>query len=164
MKRMAKLDRIILIVLIIFLPIIGSFVFYEELFLDVNYDLKEVERDDYNGIEKLKLKGEVTELIKDVGRPYHGTGIIRINILQSNITSYDPREYQANYICIIKQNKAEFYSGIPYYANVGDKIEIDIPNNSAFLTNSSGKKHNLGLSIYGRDFFDYISINNYQKI
>lgn len=161
---MKKIDRNILIILIIFLPIIGSFVFYEEIFLDVNYDLKEVERYDYNGIQNLKLQGEVTEIVRDVGRAYHGTGIIRINVITSNVDTYDPREYQANYICIIKNDKAEFYSNIPYYAQVGDLIEIDIPNNMAHIIDEGGKKHKIGLSIYGRDFFDYVSAKKYQKI
>lgn len=161
---MKKLDRNILIILIIFLPIIGSFVFYEEIFLDVNYDLKEVERYDYHGIQNLKLQGEITELVRDVGRAYHGTGIIRIKVITSNVNTYDPREYQANYICIIKKDKAEFYSNIPYYAQVGDLIEIDIPNNIAHVIDEGGKKHKIGLSIYGRDFFDYVSAKSYQKI
>jgi hypothetical protein len=161
---MKKLDRNILIAFIIFLPIIGSFIFYEEIFLDVNYDLKEVERYDFNGVQNLKLQGEVTELVRDVGRAYHGTGIIRISIIKSNVTTYDPRANQANYICIIKNDKAEFYSNIPYYAQAGDTIEIDIPNNIAYVTDESGKRHKIGLSIYGRDFFDYVSAKNYQKI
>src|SRR5690554_6831108 len=70
-----------------------------------------VDKDNFRGIENLYLIGVVTSTEKVVNKwqGYHGRGIIRINIIKSNMEKYDPRNKQVNYYCILKGRKAEVY-------------------------------------------------------
>ena len=162
---MKKKNRILLIFIIILLPLVGSFVFYDKIFLNVDYSLKEVDEDNFSGIENLKLKGEVINSQKRFNRSFHGMGILKVNIINSNFKNYDPREYQANYYCIIKNSIAEIYVKGVSDIRKEDTVYIDISKKEARVYNSKRKfKRNLSYTIYPRSFFDYIKHNGYQKI
>ena len=162
---MKKKNRILLIFIIILLPLIGSIVFYDKIFLNVDYSLKEVDEDNSSGIENLKLKGEVINSQKRFNRSFHGMGILKVNIINSNFKNYDPREYQANYYCIIKNSIAEIYVKGVSDIRKEDTVYIDISKKEARVYNSKRKfKRNLSYMIYPRSFFDYIKHNGYQKI
>ena len=79
--------------------------------LSKNDELRIVDEKDFDGINDLELKGIIysTQKLQNELQGYHGRGIIRVNILESNINEYDPRDKQSNYFCIIKNGKAEIY-------------------------------------------------------
>ena len=80
---MEKKNRILLIFIIILLPLVGSFVFYDKIFLNVDYSLKEVDEDNFSGIENLKLKGKVINSQKKFDRAFHGMGILKVDIINA---------------------------------------------------------------------------------
>jgi len=75
----------------------------------IHNDTKNENKINKAGLEDLDLQlvGVVDTVIK--GSNYHDFGIIRLNIISSNIQEYDPRTNQKYYFCIIKNGIAEMY-------------------------------------------------------
>ena len=122
------------------------------------------------GIENLRLKGIVYCVMPSInnGR-YHGTGIIRLKILNSNIHSYDPRGRQKVYYCIIKEGKAEIYTGlfavVGYQPTIGDTILLNIKKRNLLVIKQGDTVHKFGTSIHPyTPFYEYIKEHGYQKL
>ena len=123
----------------------------------------EKEWEDFSGVN-IKLKGVVYSINNNVNRGnFHGRGIIRINITETNTKSYDPRKKQWNYYCIIKDNRAELYDNHVDNTSVGDTIEIDTKEKTIKWLNSDKSKQIYNLSNGEVEFFDYIKENNLQE-
>lgn len=123
-----------------------------------------IEKDweDFSGVN-IKMKGVVYFVDGSVNKGnFHGRGITRINILVSNTKSYDPRNIQLNYYCIIKNNKAELYDNHVRNTSVGDTIEIDTNEKTIKWLNSNKSNQIYDLSNGEVSFFDYIIQNKLQ--
>lgn len=119
---------------------------------------------DFSGLDNLKMKGVVYYVNNDVRNGfYHGRGIMRVNILDSNINYYNPKKQQRNYYCIIKNQKAEIYDNHVSYINVGDTITIDTKKQVLYWVNNKGVNYEYSISIGEPDFFRFITENKLQK-
>ncbi|MGG5209280.1 hypothetical protein ACQWU4_10035 [Chryseobacterium sp. MIQD13] len=116
---------------------------------------------DFDDLSNLKMKGVIFYVNKDIGNGYHGRGVVRINILETNITSYDPSKYQENYYCKIKGKEAEIYDNNLRDMNVGDTIQIDT---TVSWKNLKNEKFEYSISIGEPAFFEYIKENKLQKL
>ena len=152
--------RIIAIVFSVFLILLFSCNFFSGNGINV------VERDDFRGIENLYLVGAVDSIQQIINKleGYHGKGIIRVNIVKSNMDEYDPRNQQANYYCIIKNGEAEIYEH-PGRLKKGDTITLDVGKRKIIYHHSN---ENLGglcnIWISPASFFDFIKKKEYQKL
>jgi hypothetical protein len=160
-----KITTTILVVMVVTsLVLFNLYMFRDDIFYRPNDDLKVVGIKNFKGIEKLKLMGEVYEVVDNIGN-YHGMGIIRINIIESNIEYYDPRDKQANYYCIIKGEQAEFYVKGVSDIKPNDSIYVSILDRKSLVHNSQRDfSRKLSLLVYPRNFFDFIKRKGYQKI
>lgn len=127
-----------------------------------------VDRDDFRGIEDLYLLGVVssTEKVVNKMQGYHGRGIVRVSVIKSNMTIYDPRNTQANYYCILKGGKAEIYEH-PGNLKKGDTIILDVKERKIIYYYNKSHKDFGGLSniwIGPPSFFKYIKKKGYQKL
>lgn len=160
------MNRKYLIFIIAFVVIVCCFLLFTKNGLGhyQNDTLKEVGVYDFAGIENLKLKGTVMSKKPNISN-FNDTGILRIKIIRSNIKHYDPREYQANYYCIIMNGKAEVYINTLEPVKIGDTISIDIRDNKTVIYNTQRSFHQLRtpIRIYPRDFFDYIKREGYSE-
>lgn len=127
-----------------------------------NEEKATVDEFDFQELKNLKLTGIVYSIDDGIGNGYHGRGIIRVNIVESNINYYDPRDVQQNYYCIIKNNAAEIYGTSASYVNVGDTILID---GSSKVLNYYNKKKmgKVKMWIGPPSFFKMIKKRGYQK-
>lgn len=131
-----------------------------------NDKLQVVDRDDFKGIETLYLIGTVDSIQQVMNKleGYHGRGIIRLNIIKSNIDKYDPRKKQANYYCIIKNNEAEIYEH-PGGLKKGDTVILDVNNRKITYHFSNGELGGLrNIWIRPASFFYFIKKKGYQKL
>jgi hypothetical protein len=133
---------------------------------------KKINNDNNSKIEKnwddltdinLKMKGVVYFVNNKIGNGYHGRGILRINLIESNLKSYDPRNKQLNYYCIVNNGKAELYDNHVSYAKIGDTIEIDTNEGTIKWLNKEKSNLVYSLSIGETHFFDFIKKGNYQE-
>lgn len=121
-----------------------------------------VDKVNFQGLKDLKLTGVVYFINKDIGNGYHGRGIIRVNIIKSNITHYDPRDSQVNYYCIIKNNMAEIYGTSASYLNIGDTIKIDAES-KILNFNNKNKSGKIRMWIGPPQFFKMIKTKGHQE-
>jgi predicted NUDIX family phosphoesterase len=152
--------RIITIIFSIFLTVLFSCKFFKGNGINV------VDRDDFRGIENLYLVGVVDSIQRVINKMegYHGRGIIRVNIIKSNINEYDPRNRQVNYYCIIKNGKAEIYEH-PGRLKKGDTITLDVKERKIIYHHSNGNLGGLSnIWISPVSFFDFIKKKGYQKL
>ena len=100
----------------------------------------------------LQLVGVVDTL--EEGRNYHGYGIIRVKIINSNIQEYDPRSQQEFYFCIIKNGIAEIYTHT--FVTKVDTITINTKGKIiSYIKN--GRKEQGSISINAnKDYYNYI--------
>jgi len=149
---------------VVALVLFNLYMFRDDIFYRPNDNLKVVDVKDFRGIENLKLTGEVYEVVDNIGN-YHGTGILRVNIIETNIEYYDPRDHQANYYCIIKNGKAELYVKGVSDIKPNDSILVNISEEKSIVFNSK-RNYNRQLSfiVYPRRFFDFIKRKGYQEI
>lgn len=111
----------------------------------------------------LKMKGVVYFVNNKIGNGYHGRGIVRVNLIESNIKSYDPRNKQLNYYCILANGKAELYDNHVSYTKIGDTIEINTKEKTIKWLNKEKSNLIFSLSIGETQFFDFIKDNKYQE-
>lgn len=133
----------------------------------VEKGLEEVEIRNFKGIEHLKLTGTVYDVQKVENKwlGYGGREIIRINIVKSNMTNYDPRETQANYFCIIKNEKAEIYAWGWDKLKNGDTLKLDIEKRMLrFIVEGEEDMIINDIWISYVDFFNFIKKQGYQKL
>jgi hypothetical protein len=132
---------------------------------------KKINKENNNKIEKnwddlsdinLKMKGVVYFVNNKIGNGYHGRGIVRINLIESNLKSYDPRNKQLNYYCIVNNGKAELYDNHVSYAEIGDTIEINTNEKTIKWLNKEKSNLIYSLSIGEIQFFDFIKENKHQ--
>lgn len=109
----------------------------------------------------LKLKGKVYDVNNKIGNGFHGRGIMRVEVLESNIKQYDPRKKQANYYCIINDSIAEIYD---YYReiSIGDTVLIDTNEEVIEWVNKPKKGKKYSISIGEVSFFDFLREQNYK--
>lgn len=137
------------VILLIAIFVIGAIVFFS-LENKSQREVNKVGLEDLN----LQLVGVVNSI--DPGRNYHGYGIIRLKIINSNIQEYDPRSQQEFYFCIIKNGIAEMYDHVSGTSK-GDTLVYDTKVKlGSFLRN--GKKEEEGsISINAnKDYYNYI--------
>ena len=121
---------------------------------------------DWNDFSDLdiELKGVVYSVNNNINNGnFHGRGIILVNIIESNTESYDPRDKQLNYYCIIKNNKAELYDNHVDNTSVGDTIFLSTKNQTIRWNNKNKEKQIYSISIGEVSFFDYIIEKKLQK-
>src|SRR5690554_2636622 len=161
-----KIDfkTIVIVVALIALGSLNFYMFRDEIFNKPKDNLYEVDIKNFRGIEDLKLTGVIYEVIDNIGN-YHGTGILRVNIIETNVEYYDPRDHQANYYCIIKNGKAELYVKGVSDIKPNDSIFVNISQEKSIVFNSK-RNYNRQLSfiVYPRRFFDFIKRKGYQEI
>lgn len=121
-----------------------------------------VAKDNFQGIDSLRLKGVVYELNSNI-RGFHGRGIIRLDIIETNIDFYDPRDKQANYYLIIKDGKAEVYEIISLHLNVGDTIYVDANSRRLSIKSNAQYIPRRRIGIGPRQFFRRIQERGYQE-
>lgn len=122
-------------------------------------NLKVVGSRDFSGIEDLELIGTMHSIqeVHNKWQGYGGIGIIRINIIESNINEYDPREKQANYYCIIKDGKAEIYGWWPADVRKGDTLKLDVRKRTMIYPKEDGGNFEINdIWIPAVGFFKYI--------
>ncbi|OAD91923.1 hypothetical protein A7A78_10555 [Aequorivita soesokkakensis] len=125
-----------------------------------------VDVNDFQGIENLYLVGTVISIQQVMNKMegYHARGIIRVNIIKSNMDDYDPRNKQANYYCLIKNRKAEIYEH-PGGLKKGDTIILDIKDRNITYYYSNGELGGLrNIWISPKRFFNFIKRKGYQKL
>jgi len=124
---------------------------------------KEMGWRDFSGLD-LKMIGVVTFLNEDVRNGnFHGRGIIRLNILETNLDYYDPRDNQLNYYCLIKDGVAEVYDNTISEMQIGDTIQIDTQEQTIKWLNKRAEGRIYSISIGEVSFFRYIKENNLQE-
>lgn len=123
---------------------------------------KEMGWRDFSGLD-LNMTGVVTFVNKEI-RGYHARGIFRMNIIDSNINHYDPRDVQENYYCIIKDGEAEVYDNNVYEIEIGDTIQIDTNKQLIKWLNKSAEGRMYSISVGEVGFFRYIKENNLQGL
>jgi len=69
----------------------------------------------------LVFNGVVTE--KEITS--NGAGIVRLDLNESNVNFYDPREKYGNYFCVIKNEKAELVMSRLFLVKIGDSIVVN---------------------------------------
>jgi len=112
----------------------------------------------------IKLKGVVYYVNKNINKGFfHGRGIIRIKIIETNTEYYDPRKKQLNYFCIIKNNKAELYDTNVNETEIGDTIVLNTTTQNIKWIKKSKENKVFSISIGEVDFFDYIKENKLQE-
>ncbi len=115
----------------------------------------------FDGLD-LQLKGVVYYVNNEIGNGYHGRGVIRMDLLESNTKKYDPRKQQRNYYAIIKNNKAEIYDDNVYYVEIGDTLLIDTKEETIRWLNEDKKDKIYSISIGPPRFFEFTKKNNYE--
>ncbi|NLN24059.1 MAG: hypothetical protein GX163_00020 [Bacteroidetes bacterium] len=154
----------LVIMIVISLVIYNLYMFRDDIFYRPDDNLEVVGIENFKGIEKLKVIGKVYEVVDNIGN-YHGMGIIRIDIIKSNIEYYDPRDKQANYYCIIKNGQAEFYVKGVSDIKPNDSIYVSIFDRKSLVYNSKRDfSRKLSMIVYPRRFFDFIKRKGYQEI
>jgi len=149
---------IIIVIVILILFSFNLYMFRYDIFFRPDDNLIEVD------IKDLKLRGEIYEVLENIGN-YHSTGILRVNIIETNIEFYDPRDKQANYYCIIKNGQAEVYESELTGTKKGDTILIDIKKGATRIVNALVEKDEKKATIiYPRSFFDFLKRKSYQEI
>lgn len=122
-----------------------------------------VKKDDFQGIDSLRLKGVIYDL-KTGLNGFHGRGIIRLDIIESNFDFYDPRDKQANYYLIIKDGKAEVYEITGKFRySIGDTVYIDVKSEKLLYYNTT-KYGERKIGIGPKQFFRRIQEKNYQLL
>jgi hypothetical protein len=109
----------------------------------------------------LTLKGEV--LATDVPDGYNGFGILRVKIIESNISSYDPRGERKNYYCIIKNGIAEIYQIGIRECEIGDTVTVDAGKMEFTIYKKDGTSQVRDMVLYTNEFF-YKYLQKHQKI
>lgn len=157
----------------IFISIIGvtwfiySVYAYIQEYYIVEGDLEIVSKRNFKGIENLQLIGTINSVqeVHNKWQGYGGIGIIWIDIVESNINDYDPREKQANYYCIIKNGKAEIYGWWPSDVKKGDTLLLDVRNRTMIYPAENGSDFEIkDFWIPYVNFFKYIKEQGYQQL
>ena len=86
----------------------------------------------------------------DPGINFHGYGIIRVCIISSNITHYDPRSSKQYYFCVIRSGMAELYTHT--FVSKVDTLTIDTKRKRMFYK-ENGKDIVSSISISGDDAY-----------
>jgi len=136
--------RVIVLILVF---IIGGIIF-------ISLENKRQNKIDRVCLEDLNLQlVGVVDTIEE-GRNYHGYGIIRVKIINSNIQEYDPRSQQEFYFCIIKNGIAEIYTHT--FVTKVDTITINTKGKIiSYIKN--GRKEQGSISINAnKDYYNYI--------
>ncbi len=106
------------------------------------------------GLQDLNL--QLTGVVENVdnGANYHGYGIIRLRIINSNIQEYDPRTKQEFYFCVIKNGMAEIYEHT--FVSKVDTVTIDTKKKlMSYIEN--GKREIGSISINAdENYYNYI--------
>lgn len=116
-------------------------------------------------IEHLRLKGKVTD-VRMPSRGFHGHGVIAVEIIESNIRFYDPRQKKDRYPMVIKENEAELYI-YRHNIEIGDTLRIvtdSIHQISYRSGRMDGKQYQGGIALHEKRFFDYIEKKGLQKL
>lgn len=121
----------------------------------IRFENKKQSEIDKIGLEDLNL--QLTGLVDTVieGSNYHGFGIIRLKIISSNITEYDPRSKKAYYYCVIKNGIAEIYDHT--FISKVDTVFIDTKNRTMIYTEDGKKVINSSITINANDdYYQFI--------
>ncbi len=125
-----------------------------------------VDENNFKGIENLHLIGVVTSVqkVQNKFEGYHGKGVIRLDLITSNVIEYDPREVQANYYCVIKDGKVEIFEE-PARLRKGDTVKLDVRKREMtyiYLNGKIGVRDDIWIS--SPSFFCYIKEKGYEQL
>ncbi len=96
------------------------------IFLFVLAACESKEQREYFDSLDLKLSGTIQSI--DMPYGFNDFGILKVSIISSNISWYDPRKKLDHYYCIIKNNLAEIYQFDLNNCDIGDTIEVNTLN------------------------------------
>ncbi|HEV7780854.1 MAG TPA: hypothetical protein VGO58_06290 [Chitinophagaceae bacterium] len=116
-------------------------------------DKQKKEKNSLDDLEKmdLVLTGKVVTVYELPSS--NGFGVVRVDVIKSNITYYDPRSDYENYYCLIKNNMAELYQQGVQNCYKGDTIEVNARKRT-FAIKMNGDKVEKELILYNNpDFF-----------
>jgi hypothetical protein len=119
----------------------GKIIFIFVTLLLVAYFLMEIKRQDTERVALDSLNLKLSGVVLDVKQleSTHGTGIILIKIINSNVDYYDPRSKVENYYCIIRNGIAEVYDGHAFSILPSDTVYIDSRAREIKWKNDKGK-------------------------
>lgn len=100
------------------------------IILLTTYNTKKLNEDYFNKVN-FKLTGV---LIADPDCPDASNGfcILRVRVVESNISNYDPRDHEEHYYCVIEKNYAELYQVNVGSCQKGDTIHVDAETKTFF--------------------------------
>src|SRR5690606_4332492 len=164
-----KIKKILIIsILAIVLPTTALSLWYSLYTNRVEDGIVRVNVRNFTGIENLELTGIVYsyQFVRNKFQGYGGRGILRVDIIESNMGEYDPRDKQANYFCIIKDGKAEIYGWWPTDLKKGDTLRLNIPERTMSFFTVDGKNDMVLKDIWIGDvnFYNYIKEKGYQEL
>jgi len=112
----------------------------------------------YNKKYLINLNLVLTGIVESVDLSYipNGFGVVKVNVIKSNINYYDPRNDHKYYYCLIKNSQAEFYQHALYECEIGDTIEVNT-RERIFIIRNDGKRIQEEIILYDNDkFYDYV--------
>jgi hypothetical protein len=102
----------------------------------------------------LKLVGKVTNI--DRPNNFNGFGIVRVAVIESNFSTYDPRKERDSYYCIVNNKEAEIYQLGVEECSIGDTIVVDTAEDS-FTILKGERTIERGTVVYtNKRFYDYV--------
>lgn|SRR5690606_1280509 len=163
-----KIIKILKITIAVVICSITALSLWHYLYINrIEEGLVKVNARNFTGIENLELTGIIYSFqkVQNKLQGYGGRGIIRVNIIESNMDEYDPRNKQANYFCIIKEGKAEIYGWGHIDLKEGDTLKLSIPKRTMNFPTAAGNNIEIKDIWIGHvDFFNYIKEKGYQEL
>lgn len=116
-------------------------------------------------ISNLKLISVITEVDNLENASVHGYGVISLEIIESNVKFYNPKEKIKRYYITINDKSAELFAYVGT-KNIGDTIKIDMSADKEFWYKNSrtGQILNYSPRIYEESLYDFIKKNNKTKL
>ena len=128
-----------------------SLFFYFEL--KKSHDIKKIALGNLN----LQLVGVVDSVDKVKNGYYHGFGIIRLKIINSNVQEYIPDSSQQYYYCKIRNGIAEIYDHASLTFR-GDTITVDTESRLISKIKNGQKTDEGSIAVCSNEgYYDYIS-------
>jgi hypothetical protein len=91
-------------------------------FVNDHFENKKKQNDYLKGLN-LILVGKVDSV--NIPRPFNGFGIVKVSMIESNFSSYDPRKDHESYYCLINDNQAEIYQYFVDACEPGDIVKVN---------------------------------------
>ncbi|AZQ44947.1 hypothetical protein [Nonlabens ponticola] len=125
--------------------------------------IKELSDAHYEEIRDIQLTAVVTD-IDDPWQPFHGFGLISLEIIDSNTEMYDPRPHFDEYLFILKKDQMELYQSLSLLS-IGDTVKVDMPNKKIrYFLNEYNRVEEFTPQLYDEPFYHYFIERDLQKL